>query len=223
VAKARLLLLDLDGTLVDSFDDIRYGIRCAMRAIGIEPTDHHMWLCRRGISLELFYREATGLAWDAPGQAERFDAFVGTYRREYATHQTNTQPFDGVADTLARLRREHADLFVAVTTAKRTDMAKAVVAQTGLESLLDEVCGSDGLPHKPDPAVLQRAANAAGIELSGATMVGDTDKDVGAARAAGCRSCAVTYGGWTRVELEELGDAGPHHLFDRFDELLALY
>ena len=79
------------------------------------------------------------------------------------------------------------------------------------------------MPHKPDPAVLRRAAGIAGRELRGATMVGDTDKDVGAAHAAGCRACAVTYGGWDRDELESLGDRRPHHFLDRFDELLSLY
>ena len=48
-------------------------------------------------------------------------------------------------------------------------------------------------------------------------MVGDTDRDVGAARAAGCVACAVTYGGWTR---EELAALEPDHLLERFADLL---
>ncbi|RMH43128.1 MAG: HAD family hydrolase [Deltaproteobacteria bacterium] len=212
-----LLVVDLDGTLVDSLDDIRFGIRAALAAIGIAATDDLIDLCRRGVGLEVFYRRATGHAPGAADQRARFDRFVAAYRDAYAASPHDTRAYDGVADTLAALRARHPRLAVAVATAKRTAMARQVIDSVGLAPLVDAVVGSDGLPAKPDPAIVRRAAAAVRRPLAGAVMVGDTDRDVGAARAAGCVACAVTYGGWTRDELAALA---PDYLLDRFADLL---
>lgn len=215
----KLLILDLDGTLVDSFADIRYGIDIALRAIAVEPTDELMAMCRLGVGLEVFYQEALGRDPYAAEEAEQLDFFVNAYRTAYADSPHETKAYDGVAATLAAVRRARPDVAIAVATAKRTDMAQAVVDEVGLTPLLDAVVGSEGLPHKPDPAVLQRAAARVGRPVEGAIMVGDTDRDIGAARASGCVACAVTYGGWTRAELAELE---PDHLFDQFSDLLGV-
>ncbi len=215
----KLLILDLDGTLVDSFADIRHGIDIALRAIGVEPTAELMDMCRLGVGLEVFYGRALARDPYAAEESEQLDFFVDAYRAAYADSPHEARAYEGVADTLAAVRRERPDLAIAVATAKRTDMARAVVDGVGLTPLLDAVVGSEGLPHKPDPAVLRRAADRVGRPLEGAVMVGDTDRDVGAARAAGCVACAVTYGGWTRAELAELD---PDHLLDRFSDLLAV-
>lgn len=217
----RLLILDLDGTLVDSFAVIEHGIATALRAIDVEPSAELRAMCRRGWSLQAFYLRAVGRDPDGDGERARFGAFVDSYRATYAEVQGESRPFPGVVDTLAAVRAARPDLRVAVATAKRTDMAEAVVGCCGLAGYVDAVAGCDGLPSKPDPAVLRRAAERAGAELPGALMVGDTDHDVGAARAAGIRSCAVTYGGWSRAELEALPpDRMPHHIIDRFAELV---
>jgi len=108
---------------------------------------------------------------------------------------------------------------LAVATTKRTDMARAVTDRVGLTSLVDLVQGSDGLPKKPDPALLALVAERTGCALANSLMVGDTDGDVLAARAAGCASVAVTYGGWSRAELAPLA---PDHLIDSFAELREL-
>jgi phosphoglycolate phosphatase len=213
-----LLLLDLDGTLVDSFADIRRGIVHAFAALGVAAEPAWLELCRRGVALEVFYRHAFGEPRTA-AERERRGRFVAAYRDYYLEHQENTRPYDGVADTLAWLRGSRAGLRVAVATAKRSNMAEAVVARCGLAHLVDLVQGSEGLAKKPDPAVLARAAARLDRPLAGAVMVGDTDGDVLAARAAGCRAVAVTYGGWSRDELHPLA---PDHLIDRFEELREL-
>ncbi len=218
-----LLIVDLDGTLVDSLPDVRHGVIAALEAIGVAPTDALMDLTRRGVGLEIFYRRAVGADPFDLDHVDRFETFVTAYRAAYATSPHPTRAFDGVADTLAELRRRHPDLRISVATAKREVMAEAVLDEVGLRDLVHNVSGSDGLPHKPDPAVLHRAAAAVDRDARGAVMVGDTDRDVGAARAAGCVPCAVTYGGWTRQELESLGDAGADHLLDRFADLLVLF
>jgi phosphoglycolate phosphatase len=213
---AELLLCDLDGTLVDSFEDIRAGIIVALRAIDVEPTDPLLALCRQGVALEGFYQRATGVA-PVGDQAPRYQRFVDAYLTAYAAGPSRARVYEGVPETLAALRRR--SLPIAVATSKRTHMARAVLDRAHLTRLVDVICGSEDLPKKPDPAVLRRAAARAGRPLGAAVMVGDTDKDVGAARTAGCYAVAVTYGGGTAAEL---GAAGPDRTIDAFAELLDL-
>lgn len=208
-----MLIFDLDGTLIDSFADIRESVILALAEIGVAPAAETLALCRRGVGLEWFYSHATG--GRAPDGAE-FRRFVDAYRGSY---RPRGAPFPGVPDTLAELRRRLAGVPFAVATTKRTDMARRVLEDCGLAGAFDAIRGSDDLPHKPDPAILRDVAARCGASLDGAVVVGDTDRDILAARAAGCASVAVTYGGWSRAEL---GEVAPDHLIDRFDQLLDL-
>jgi phosphoglycolate phosphatase len=214
--RVTLVIFDLDGTLVDSFDDIRAGIAAACRDIDTVADERLLKLATRGVALEDFFREATGR--EPTEEAERFRRFVASYRHHYLPAcVVRTRPFPGVPETLAALRAQSRTL--AVATTKRTDTAERVVEGTGLAPLLHAVAGSDGLAHKPDPAVLRRAAALAGADLAGAVMVGDTDRDVGAAKAAGIPSIGVTWGGFEEHEMRALE---PDHVITRFDELLSL-
>jgi len=208
-----MLVFDLDGTLVDSFGDSHDAVTGALRAIGLDTSDQVLALCRRGIGLELFYEHATG---GRAADGAEFERFVDVYRAGY---RTRGAPFPGVRATLAELRRRHPSVPFAVATTKRTDVARRVVETGGLADYFDLVRGSDGLPHKPDPAVLHHIAATTGHPIASAHMIGDTDRDVLAAQAAGCTAVAVTYGGWGRDELAALA---PDHLIDRFDQLLDL-
>lgn len=213
-----LLIADLDGTLVDSFDDIRSAIIVAFESIDVEPTDALLALCRRGVSLELWYTRATGIRPTTDAELAAVEDFVGAYRDHYLANQ-NPVAFDGVADTLQRLRAERPELRIAIATTKRTDMARAVAEKCGILGAFDYVRGSDGLPKKPDPALLHAVADHLDIPIERAVMVGDTDKDVLAAQRAGCRAVAVTYGGWTRDEMATLE---PDHIIDSFTEVFDL-
>jgi phosphoglycolate phosphatase len=211
-----LLLLDLDGTLVDSFADIAAGIRAACARIEVEAEADVLALARRGVPLEDFYFAATGRRADDAG----FTGFADAYRASYLPGcVTTTVPYPGVRETLARIRALPRPPFIAVATTKRGETARTVLAGTGLAPLVDAVVGSDGLAPKPDPAVLLEAARRAGLDVRHGLMVGDTDRDVLAARNAGCAVAAVTYGGFTADEVEALA---PDHILGAFPELLDL-
>lgn len=204
-ARFPLILFDLDGTLVDSFEDIIAGIRVACAAIGVEPVPDLCRLATRGIPLEDFYLAALGVAHDAPAEAARFAAFVDAYRACYLPGCVNTtRPYPGIPEVLEHLRALTPRPLVGVATTKRTETAERVLEGSGLAGLVDVVAGSDGMAHKPDPAVLRRVAELAGVDLRRAVMVGDTDRDVGAARAAGCVVAGVTWGGFSEDEMRAL-------------------
>jgi phosphoglycolate phosphatase len=212
--KHPLILLDLDGTLVDSFDDIAAGVRAACAAIGVPADPAALALVRRGAPLEEIY--------EVGGGGARFAEFAAAYRACYfeaAGCVARTRPYPGVAETLRALRESSPRPRLAVATTKRTETARKVLEATGLLDLVDEVVGSDGLPPKPDPAILLEAARRTGLDVRRSIMVGDTDRDVLAARRAGAASAAVVYGG---VGAEELARCAPDHLLGSFEELLSV-
>jgi phosphoglycolate phosphatase len=212
--KYPLILLDLDGTLVDSFADITAGVTAACARVGLEPAVAALALVRRGAPLEEIYA--------ATGGGERFVEFAAAYRAHYfegAGCTATTCVYPGVVDTLTALRACTPRPFLAVATTKRTETARRVLEATGLLPLVDEVVGSDGLAPKPDPAILVEAARRAGIDVRRAILVGDTDRDVLAARRAGAACAAVVYGG---IAADELSRHEPDHLLGSFGELLAV-
>lgn len=219
--KRALLILDLDGTLVDSFADIRASLEVAFQAVDITPPERVLELSRRGVPLETYYGHAVGRDPGSSQERERFAAFVSAYRDHYIAHQVHSRVYPGVVDTLLALRAQ--GLVLAVGTNKHTDVARSVLQALDLARHLDVIQGAEEVARKPDPAILGLIARQTGIGLDRAAMVGDTDMDMRAARSAGCTAIAVTYGGWSRTELAALGpDHVPHYLIDRFADLLDL-
>jgi 2-phosphoglycolate phosphatase len=216
---AELLLVDLDGTLVDSFEDIQQGMTVALDAIGVPATAELLALSRRGVSLEVYYRHALARDPADPGEHARFRRFVDTYVGHYEAHPHTARVYDGVHETLAELGRRRPGLRMGVATNKRTDLARDLLARAGLARFFDVIQGSEAVAKKPDPAILLLIARQLGVDIRRAIMVGDSGADVQAAQSAGCGAVAVTYGGWPRHEIEALR---PDHLIDRFSELLDI-
>jgi phosphoglycolate phosphatase len=214
-----LLIVDLDGTLVDSFDDIQQGMEVALAAVDAPVTAELLALSRRGVSLEVYYQHALARDPTDPDERERFAAFVNAYLAHYERHPHTARVYDGVPGTLTALKARRPGLRLAVGTNKRTDLARDVVARAGLTHFFDLVQGSETVAKKPDPALLLWIARQLDVDIRRALMVGDSGADVLAAQSAGCGAVAVTYGGWPRHEIETLR---PDRLIDRFSELLDI-
>lgn len=184
------IVFDLDGTLVDSLDDISAAFCRSFHVVGTAPPAAADVRSMIGKPLREMYAP-----W-AP--ASVIDTLVAEYRRDYAERCADqTRPYPGIVDLLDALRaRGHA---LAVATTKTTAMARIVLARLGLEQHVDHVQGTDGFPHKPAPDVILRAL--AGLACKGAWMVGDATSDVAAGRAAGLRTCAVTWGVHSAAQL----------------------
>lgn len=184
------IVFDLDGTLVDSFEDISAAFRRSFHVIGTEPPAVAEVRASIGKPLRDMY---------APWvDADAIDVLIAEYRRDYAERCAEcTLPFPGIVDLLDTLRaRGHG---LAVATTKTTWMARTVMGRLGLETRVDHVQGTDGFPHKPAPDVIVHAL--AGVGRPGAWMVGDAVSDVVAGRAAGLRTCAVTWGVHAEADL----------------------
>lgn len=236
-ASATLVIFDLDGTLVDSIGDINAALRVALRAVADGRTSHdddEAALLRgaHGQPLEGFFRGARPSC-----SPDGVQAFIAAYRQHYHAHLLDTtQPFPGVREglhRLAELRKEsrRADgtpqLRIAVATTKLTATARRIVNELGLGESFDWVQGSDGLRVKPDRQVLHVTMQALGQKPLATTaaprpfglMVGDTEFDILAGRAAGMRTCAVA---WSEIPRERLMQAEPDHLAAEFAHVVDL-
>lgn len=185
-------LFDLDGTLLDSAQDIC----CAVRQVLSDthrpdvPFDFLKGYIGRHL-LDLF----GDLFPEYP--PERIDAMIQDYRRIYLArgHQLTTV-YPGVAEALAALGGRKA-----TATTKGTPTTRAVLEQFHLLQYFDHVQGTDGIPSKPAPDVLLTSLRALEAEPAGCLMVGDSAADMEAGRRAGVKICAVRYGYGKREDL----------------------
>jgi HAD superfamily hydrolase (TIGR01509 family) len=181
-----LVIFDMDGTLVDSRDDIIASINTGLLAVGApaRPAAEIHPLIGRPLAemfLVLLPAGLEGRAGDA-ARAYRADYFENCAR--------SSRLFPGVIECLDAL----GALKKAIATTKQTFQAVRVAERLGLASRFDLVHGTDGIPCKPDPAVIEQVLERLGARRERSWMVGDTIWDLRAGRAAGLRTCAVTYG-----------------------------
>jgi phosphoglycolate phosphatase len=182
-----LVIFDLDGTLVDAFDDIRAALNHALAAHGLPLHDIQTVRGFVGNGLSALVRRAVPEA-----QHDRCPDIERLLRAHYAAHPADhARVYPGMADALAALRA--AGLRTAVLSNKADALVQAIVDALGLRPLLDAVRGErPGVPLKPDPA----AIHALLAELGGdrAVLVGDGLPDVEAARRAGIGFVGVAWG-----------------------------
>lgn len=209
----RLLLFDLDGTLIDSRADIVSSVNAALRASGLpeRPADEVGRLIGRG-SHYLFGRL---LPQAPPG---RVDALVARFRALYAAHMTDTTAvYPGVREAL----EHYARLPKLVVTNKGQDFADALIDRLGLRPHFRAVYGAEAFARqKPDPLPLLEACARAGVAPGDAAFVGDSCVDLAASRAAGTVSVSALWGYEDAAALRALG---PDHELRRASELIGLF
>ncbi|HEX8953163.1 MAG TPA: HAD-IA family hydrolase [Polyangia bacterium] len=222
--KYELVCFDLDGTLVDSTSDIQAALVHALAAV--PPTDARLderalGSAGLGLPLDEFY----ALARPAPHPLAGEDGqrrFVDAYRSYYHAHLLDqTRAFPGVAETLELVKPlRAAGLRTAVATTKKTITAERVLEGLGLAHHFDLILGTEEpMPHKPAPDLLLECARRLARDPTRGLMVGDTERDVLAGRAAAMRTCGVTYG---VLGVEGLTPHAPDFLVDRFGDLWPL-
>jgi phosphoglycolate phosphatase len=201
-------LFDVDGTLVDSAVDICGAIQ------GVLASTH-----QNEVPFELLKgyigRHLSDLFEDLfPNYtAEQINTFIEQYRRIYpARNHAATKVYPGVKTVLSQLPGRKA-----TATTKGTPTTRLVLEMFELLPYFDHVQGTDGFPAKPNPDVIYKALEALGAESKDCLFVGDSMADMEAARRAGVRSCAVTYGYGQR---EHLARWAPDYWVDDLAELL---
>ena len=186
----RALLLDLDGTLVDTPQAIVDVAQGTLAALGLPAADPKAIKDTIGLPLPVALAQLIGT-----GPIGAADA-VEIYRVLWRTHVTPRIPqllYPGVREGLQELKR--AALRLAVVTGKAQEGADSTVAAAGLKDVMDVVLGYTSVANpKPAPDIALLALERLGVRPADAVIVGDSTHDLEMARRAGVRSIAVTYG-----------------------------
>ena len=179
-------LFDIDGTLLDSAEDICGAVE---QVLALKPP-------ARNVSFE-YLKGFIGLHLIdlftevyPDYSAQQIDGLIQQYRTNYlARGHLQTRLYPGVAEGLAALGGRKA-----TATTKGSPTTRAVLEQVGLIQYFDHVQGTDGFPCKPAPDVVLTALAALGAAAEDCLFVGDSPADMEAGRRAGVRTCAVRYG-----------------------------
>ncbi len=211
----RVVVFDLDGTLVDSLPDIVAHLNTALADAGLATysyEDIRRWVGRGAAYL---VSQATQIVDDPDRRADVMSRFRAHYR---AAPYGRTQVFDGIADALDGIQ---ADRSLAVLSNKPDDLVQVIAkALLGSWTFRDIRGERTGTPRKPDPTALISIAEGLEAAPEHCVLVGDSEVDVLTARGAGMTSVAVTWGLCDRDVLEQ---ASPDHVVTTPAELRALF
>lgn len=192
------VLFDLDGTLLDTLQDLADSTNAVLAAGGFptHATDAYRTFVGDGVT-KLFQRVL-------PPQMRRPDVIAGcaaAFREVYGQRwKVHTRPYDGVPDLLHWLTDRHVKL--AVLSNKPDDFTQRCVRELLADFAFDVVLGQrDGQPLKPDPAGALEVCDRLKLPAGQIAYVGDTDVDMQTAVAAGLFPVGVLWGFRTREEL----------------------
>ena len=196
----KAVLFDLDGTLLNTLDDIAESANFVLERFGY-PThslDAYRYFVGNGVDnlIKVILPEEARTP-------ETLRSMKEVYLERYGAHSMDrTRPYDGVPEMAAELKS--MSLSLAVISNKPDADSKFTISGTFPEGLFDIVTGGrSGVPLKPDPAIVRDVLGAFGVPPSEAVMVGDTSVDIQTAKNAGCVSVGVSWG----FRPEEVSDA----------------
>lgn len=212
----KLIIFDLDGTLLDTIDDLA----AACDAV----------LCARGLPRHTRegYRRMVGngirrLVERSLPENMRDEETVESVRRQFVDYYIDhidlyTRPYDGIAEAVEALAAR--DIKLAVVSNKFQAGTEKLVSRFFPDVEFTAVCGQrEGIPLKPDPQVDLEIMRTSGVEPSQTLHVGDSSVDIATAKAAGIWSAGVTWGFRPR---EELVESGADYIIDRPEQLLEI-
>lgn len=208
------IVFDLDGTLLDTLDDLANSTNATLAAHGL-PTRTREEICSFvGDGMRVLLERASGF------RDERVDGLLAEFKAHYAVHcKEKTKPYDGVTACLQGLREK--GIKTAVLSNKADGAVKSLV-ETFFSGLLDEAAGENesmGVRKKPAPDGLFTVIERLGVKKSKTLYVGDSDVDIATARNAGVACVCVTWGFRDRAFLTAHGATT---LVDTPQEILSL-
>jgi phosphoglycolate phosphatase len=189
--KIKAVLFDLDGTLLDTIDDIADSANYTLERFGYptHPVGAYRYFVGQGADCLL-----GAIVPDSARTPENMSSLKKVYVERYNAHSLDkTRPYDGIAEAVDKLRE--AGLKLAVISNKPEEATKSTVLSTFPEGMFDFIAGAKpGVPLKPDPAIVRIVLEAFGISPDEAFFVGDTSVDLATAKNAGCPSIGVKWG-----------------------------
>lgn len=206
-------IFDLDGTLLDTLDDLTDACNFAMRSFSYQEHTRNEVCGYVGNGVGLLIRRAlpTGT-----GEAE-FQKVLSVFKEYYAAHtQVKTHPYPGIPELLSGLCR--AGIHCGLVSNKNDPNVKALAQAYFSDTITEAIGEREGVRKKPAPDSVITILEKWQISPNNAIYIGDSDVDVETARNVGCDCAAVCWGFRSRESLEA---AGAVHLFNTPEELAA--
>jgi phosphoglycolate phosphatase len=208
----RNIFFDFDGTLADTTEGIVQCSLATLRQLGLPASTPERIRSVIGLPLTGCFARGT----DTP--PERIDEACATYRRlfnDIAIPCTTLYP--GTDETLAALQAR--GLTLALCTSRSNNSLNALLQVLGIRAHFSAIVTNEDVTHpKPAPDIALLALERLGVRADETLVVGDTVFDLQMGRAAGCRTCGVTWGNQDRPQLEA---EHPDLVIDDYRELLA--
>jgi len=194
--RIRLLVFDLDGTLVDSQKDLAQSINAMLRHFGRHEQPEKVIATYIGNGAQMLVRRALG---DPSGDTHD-DAFVAEalefFLSYYRVHKLDyTYAYDGVLEAMAAIRAARPGMKMAVLTNKPVKPSRDICAHFTFDTFCFQNYGGNSFhTKKPDPLGLQTLITEAGVTAAETVMIGDSDVDVLTAKNGGAWSIGCAYG-----------------------------
>jgi len=207
----KLLILDLDGTLVDSKEDLANSVNFALKALGKEPVPNEFIYSRVGNGARNLIETALG------NDAHLFGEAIRIFLDHYEEHIIDTtRPYPGVVEALKEYRGRFT---FALLTNKPLYLTEKLLKGLGMFDLFSAVLGGDSLQtKKPEPEGILTLMRLAKVPKEETLIVGDSRNDVLAGRNAGISVCGVSYG----IGAADFSIYPPDFTVDAFPELFEI-
>lgn len=217
--KPKLILIDVDGTMVDSVPDLAYCVNEMMKRIDMPEHDEAAIRNWVGNGVERLVKRALVGQLDGEPDENLFRQAYPVFLELYAENTSKrSELYPGILDGLSRLRE--AGYILGSVTNKASQFTIPLLKDLGIYEDFAVVVAGDTLEKKkPDPAPLLYAAERMGVAPSDCMMVGDSISDVTAARAAGFQIVCMPYG---YNHGDDIRDAKPDAVIDSLAHLDTL-
>ncbi|MGD8309051.1 MAG: phosphoglycolate phosphatase [Chromatiales bacterium] len=215
----RMILIDVDGTLVDSVPDLAFCVDEMMRRLGREPHGQEKVRNWVGNGVERLVRRALIGRLEGEPPDDDFERAYPVFLELYRDNTSErSMLYPGVREGLDYLAG--AGYPLGCVTNKAAEFTEPLLKSLGVHPRFGIVISGDTLPRKkPDPLPLLHAAAFFGVDPEQSLMVGDSVSDVSAARAAGFQIVCMSYGYNHGMDIR---DAGPDAVIDSLIEIRGL-
>ena len=189
--KYKLAIFDLDGTLLDTLDDLGAAVNHAMQLRGFPLHSRDEYMKMVGHGARNLMQQALP---DDHKDDDMVEAAYNDFRAYYTDHiDVHTKPFPGIQELMAKLHRE--GVMLAVASNKFQEGTEHLIKEFFPEIPFVAVLGGrPDFPLKPDPEIVSEVLRKAGVEKEDAVMVGDSDTDMETAANGGIMGIAVNWG-----------------------------
>jgi phosphoglycolate phosphatase len=210
------IIFDLDGTLVDTLEDI-------YRAVNRSLEDYHFPIHEKEAYLLKIGKGLRNLCTQAlPSESRNDEAIQKIFETSYRYYEEApaafSRPYEGIPELLSELQRTKMKL--AVLTNKPDPLAQRIIAELFPAGTFSLVFGErEGVPRKPDPAAAWEILTELDTDPKHNIFIGDSEVDIESAKAAACHAVGVSWGFRDRSVLEK---AGAERILDKPNDLLEI-